>query len=689
MLFIVERATSVVQWLFVVYLLVVGVNMYKLFSPPQCSASDPAKMCVPSAVGVGDKYDLWVWASPEENFHAIADYVKGGDYAQKTVHASRLPGSALDDPRNARAAAGEGEGEPTDRASPVAFVHAVFGIRLNETVVENVTVPVNAFETRKNGTLYAHVVVYYPTRKSAVGALYDARKNGWRPSEPPLATFASTFTKRLPKSSREYSLLLGDFASDDAPNALPETSANGVDGSADRAETCAVSDARGGSCVVDGFSTAEDVSGATETSAKNRKLDLAPHVRPRLTIFSVSRPPTFDRRKGMPTDLPLKLVRAPAASSEKGHIMAYAPLLMADDVTVPRREYVELSPDANRPDPVIELKVVPMHVGLFRLTHQMTSSLRLMSESFGMTESDLDDVKELFTGHDWRWMAATFVVSLLHSWFAFLAFKHDIGFWKKKSNLEGLSVRSQWSTFICQAIIFANLLDTNQASTIILVEMGASVAIEFWKVSKFLARDGFFYRAFKIGPAPREMTQTQRDTDEYDKRAMRVLSFCLYPVVFVYGGYSLLYHPQRSWRSWILRTLANGVYMFGFIAMTPQLYVNYRLKSVAHMPWRAFMYKTFNTFIDDVFAFAVTMPFIHRLACLRDDLVFFVYLYQRRIYPVDKKRVNEFGRAYEEDDEDGETRAEDEKKRLGDDDATPTKETTGTKKPTRESKKKR
>ena len=90
--------------------------------------------------------------------------------------------------------------------------------------------------------------------------------------------------------------------------------------------------------------------------------------------------------------------------------------------------------------------------------------------------------------------------------------------------------------------------------------------------------------------------------------------------------------------------------MFGFIAMCPQLYVNYKLKSVAHLPWKAFMYKAFNTFIDDVFAFAVTMPTIHRLACLRDDLVFFVYLYQRWIYPIDKKRVNEFGRAYEEDD---------------------------------------
>jgi len=97
-----------------------------------------------------------------------------------------------------------------------------------------------------------------------------------------------------------------------------------------------------------------------------------------------------------------------------------------------------------------------------------------------------------------------------------------------------------------------------------------------------------------------------------------------------------------------VQTAAHGVYMWGFVAMTPQLYINYRLKSVAHLPWRALMYKTFNTFVDDVFAFAIDMPLSHRLACLRDDVVFFGYLYQRWIYPVDKSRANEFGRAYEE-----------------------------------------
>ena len=37
------------------------------------------------------------------------------------------------------------------------------------------------------------------------------------------------------------------------------------------------------------------------------------------------------------------------------------------------------------------------------------------------------------------------------------------------------------------------------------------------------------------------------------------------------------------------------------------------------------------------------MPIMHRLACLRDDVIFFIFLYQRYKYKVDYTRVNEFG----------------------------------------------
>ena len=86
--------------------------------------------------------------------------------------------------------------------------------------------------------------------------------------------------------------------------------------------------------------------------------------------------------------------------------------------------------------------------------------------------------------------------------------------------------------------------------------------------------------------------------------------------------------------------------------MTPQLYINYRLKSVAHLPWRAMVYKSLNTFIDDLFAFVIKMPTMHRLSCLRDDVIFLATLYQRYLYRVDFSRVNEFGQGGGDDDDD-------------------------------------
>lgn len=52
--------------------------------------------------------------------------------------------------------------------------------------------------------------------------------------------------------------------------------------------------------------------------------------------------------------------------------------------------------------------------------------------------------------------------------------------------------------------------------------------------------------------------------------------------------------------------------------MTPQLFINYKLKSVAHLPWRMLTYKALNTFIDDLFAFVIKMPVMYRIGCLRD-----------------------------------------------------------------------
>ena len=52
--------------------------------------------------------------------------------------------------------------------------------------------------------------------------------------------------------------------------------------------------------------------------------------------------------------------------------------------------------------------------------------------------------------------------------------------------------------------------------------------------------------------------------------------------------------------------------------------------------------QAFNTFIDDVFAFIITMPTSHRIAVFRDDLVFVVYLYQRWWVRVDTTQLSNY-----------------------------------------------
>eukprot|EP00392_Amoebophrya_sp_AT5.2_P002056 g2061.t1 len=145
----------------------------------------------------------------------------------------------------------------------------------------------------------------------------------------------------------------------------------------------------------------------------------------------------------------------------------------------------------------------------------------------------------------------------------------------------------------------------------------------------------------------------ENNTAEYDRIAIQYMSYILYPLMVVYTVYSLLYNTHRSWYSFFLKTCAGYIYMFGFIMMTPQLYINYRLQSVEHMPWRAMTYKALNTFVDDVSAFLMDMPWMHRLSCLRDDVIFLAYLYQRWIYRVDKTRPTAFSEGEAADPKDG------------------------------------
>ena len=374
--------------------------------------------------------------------------------------------------------------------------------------------------------------------------------------------------------------------------------------------------------------SAEEAAAAERARAKR----MAPvnHWTPRLKIEYVDDRTAYERGAGGMPEL---------VSWQNWHHRGgiyYSPVVKAEDFAIRMREWVPLDTNVARAPP--PLKIVFSSVSLLRHRVQnmmVHTSFQLLA--LGFEDSDLDEIKELFSDRRLHIFFLTNLISFVHGWLAYLAFKNDVGFFKSRTTYAGLSSRTLVSNFVCSLIIFLYLFDSDYASRLVVGTVGVETAIELWKVIRVL-------RARTSG----QVTTTEEDqTETYDSIAMHALSLVMFPLMAGFALYTLVYYTHASWWSWIIGSLADFVYMVQFVLMTPQLFVNYKLKSVAHLPWRALSYKAFNTFIDDVFAWIITMPTAHRIATLRDDLVFAILLYQRHIYPTDKTRANEYGRTYE------------------------------------------
>ncbi|KAI5247188.1 cleft lip and palate transmembrane 1 [Aureobasidium subglaciale] len=264
--------------------------------------------------------------------------------------------------------------------------------------------------------------------------------------------------------------------------------------------------------------------------------------------------------------------------------------------------------------------------------------------------SELEMIKEVLLDTNMYLLGITGFVSILHMIFEMLAFKNDVSHWRKKKDNIGTSVRTILANVFMQSVIFLYLMDNNEnTSWMILFGQGMGIAIEAWKVTKAVdvrvraAPEGSLIPYRVVFEDKHKLSDVEKKTQEYDEIAFRYLYMVAVPLLLAYAGYSLVYDTHKSWYSFVIATLVGSVYAYGFLMMVPSLYINYRLKSVAHMPAKAMTYKFLNTFIDDLFAFTIKMPTLHRLATLRDDVIFFVYLYQAWAYKVDHTRVNEFG----------------------------------------------
>jgi len=355
------------------------------------------------------------------------------------------------------------------------------------------------------------------------------------------------------------------------------------------------------------------------------------------------------------------VVPVPGDGAGDAATLRYVPPLAIDSFDIRRRYWRPLDPNVSHPDPIIGLELEVN--GMIRYTVMETVKQTFeMYIQMGITERTFDDVRDFLFRHPLHIMALMQVISMVQLLLTTLAFKNDISFFRGRSDYTGLSSRSLATDTLQEIIIFLYLWDFDDISRLVLFQLGASVTTSAWKFTR-VARLGLSWEMFlpwisyNRGWKPKKLEDGQKQeekgsdemTDEIDARGMFYLKIVLYPLSMCWGLYNLYHYRYKSWWSWLVSSMADFAYTFGFINMMPQIFINYKLKSVAHMPWRVLIYKFFHTFIDDVYAFFIMSDYMskkHRWMTLRDDVVFFVFLYQRHLYQVDPNRPDEFGFTY-------------------------------------------
>jgi hypothetical protein len=208
------------------------------------------------------------------------------------------------------------------------------------------------------------------------------------------------------------------------------------------------------------------------------------------------------------------------------------------------------------------------------------------------------------------------------------------------------------SELFSQIVIFFFLVDQG-SSLLVSIPAAFGILIQIWKVQK---ATGISIKGFAIHFDRWEKETSQgevTDVDTADAAALAELTKATLEADFMATFHiaamflplgvgsiikSLVFDKHLSWYSWFIGALTGCVYAGGFTLMCPQLFINHKLKSVSHLPWKFLIYKFLNTFIDDLFAFIIKMPVMHRISVFRDDIVFIIYLYQRWIYRVDESR---------------------------------------------------
>ncbi|TNN02364.1 hypothetical protein fugu_009851 [Takifugu bimaculatus] len=367
-----------------------------------------------------------------------------------------------------------------------------------------------------------------------------------------------------------------------------------------------------------------------EQKDTQKKLLPVSHWRPHLSITIMSEDFTFNKL-GLPSD-----VRRYIKVSQDSRQMIYLPLLLVNELNFRVRDLMEINSSTAELPLTVSYKGISLRTFRFWVhLHDVVYSLR----QFGFTDEFIDEIKETLSSSNLYVLGMAALVTTVQLACELLALKNDIIAWRKKKSMVGNSRTSVLWRCLCSLLIFLHLLE--ETSLLVLLPVGLGACVEVWKVFKLfcieLQRNASRLHAIK-------MDEEERKTMEYDAQASRYLSYLVYPLCISGAIFSMFYLRQQSYYYWLINSLVTGVYALGFLSMAPQLFLNYKLKSVSHLSRAVLVYRGANTLITDVcscasfFSPSLSISSPHHLSCFRDELLLFLYLYQRRCYSPKNRR---------------------------------------------------
>uniref|UniRef100_A0A3B3UD96 Lipid scramblase CLPTM1L n=1 Tax=Poecilia latipinna TaxID=48699 RepID=A0A3B3UD96_9TELE len=320
------------------------------------------------------------------------------------------------------------------------------------------------------------------------------------------------------------------------------------------------------------------------------------HWRPHLSITVMSEEFSFSKA-GLPSD-----VRRYMRISQEGRRTTYLPLLLVNELSCRVKDLMEINSSSVQLPLTVSYEGISLRTFRFWIhLHDIVYSLR----QFGFTEENIDEIKETLIGSNLYLLVLTLICE-------FLALKNDVCSWAKKKSMVGMSRKSVLWRCLGTLLIFLHLLE--ETSLLVLLPVGLGACVEVWKV----------FKVFKIQLSRRfytnKLDEEERKTVEYDMQASRYLSYLVYPLCISGAIFSLGYICQKKIIPYV-SVFPPGVYALGFLSMAPQLFIND---------------KGVNTLISDLCAcasfFSSSVPFTssHQLSCFRDELLFLLYLFQRR-----------------------------------------------------------